>query len=57
MFGLGTAIGPVIGVLVWHLVGRSAWLWFGLACVAGIAAAWRGIRPLAATPGEQVPEA
>jgi MFS family permease len=57
MFGLGTAIGPVIGVLVWHLVGRSAWLWFGLACVAGIAAAWRGIRPLAATSGEQVQEA
>ncbi|MFF3437246.1 MFS transporter [Streptosporangium sp. NPDC002721] len=40
VFGLGTAIGPVIGTLVWFQVGRSVWLWAALlsaiATVAGL---------------------
>jgi MFS family permease len=52
-FGLGTAIGPVLGVIVWHAVGSAVWLWCGLACVAGIGAAWAGIRPVT-PPGERV---
>jgi predicted MFS family arabinose efflux permease len=52
MFSLGTAIGPVIGVSVYNMVGRSAWSWFALVCVVGMAAAWRGIRNVPAVPVE-----
>jgi MFS family permease len=54
MFSLGGAIGPIVGVSVWHVVGRSAWLWFALVCVLGMAAAWRGIRAVPAVPAEPV---
>jgi MFS family permease len=47
VFSLGFAIGPVIGVLVWHLVGRAVWWYCALACLVGLAAAWRGMRPAA----------
>ncbi len=47
IFGLGTAIGPVIGVTVWNVVGRSVWLWCALACLVGIAAGWLGVKPTA----------
>src|ERR1019366_6627003 len=49
-FGLGMAIGPVIGVAVWHSFGRSLWWTCGLACAVGLAAAWRGIGPQARAP-------
>jgi hypothetical protein len=42
----------VIGVSVYNVVGRSAWLWFALVCVLGMAAAWRGIRAVPAVPAE-----
>jgi len=47
VFSLGFTIGPVIGVLVWHLVGRAVWWYCALACLVGLAAAWRGMRPAA----------
>ena len=47
LFGLGTAIGPVLGVTVWHAVGRSVWLWCALACLLGMAAGWFGVRSAA----------
>src|ERR1039457_5430403 len=50
MFGLGTAIGPVVGVTVWDAIGRPVWLWCGAACVVGLAAAWWGIRRPASEP-------
>ena len=58
MFGLGTAIGPVVGVTVWDAIGRPVWLWCGAACVVGLAAAWWGIRRPASEPApETVQEA
>jgi MFS family permease len=47
VFSLGFAIGPVIGVLIWHLAGRAVWWYCALACLVGLAAAWRGMRPAA----------
>ncbi|HEY7143394.1 MAG TPA: MFS transporter [Streptosporangiaceae bacterium] len=45
VFGLGLAIGPVAGVAGWHAAGRSLWWACGLACLAGLAVAWPGVRP------------
>jgi MFS family permease len=47
MFALGFAIGPPLGVALWHLVGRQVWWWSALACLLGAAAAWSGMRPSA----------
>jgi len=47
VFSLGFTIGPIIGVLVWHLVGRAVWWYCALACLVGLTAAWRGMRPAA----------
>ncbi len=44
MFGLGSAIGPVLGVAGWELLGRGVWVACGLASLLGLAAAWTGIR-------------
>lgn len=44
VFSLGFAVGPVLGVLAWHLVGTQVWLWCAVACVAGLMLAWRGMR-------------
>src|SRR5262249_1317664 len=38
MFGLGSAIGPVLGVAAWEAFGRGVWLACGLACLLGLAA-------------------
>jgi MFS family permease len=45
MFGLGTAVGPVLGVALYGAVGTNAWWMFGLGCVVAMAAAWFGMRP------------
>lgn len=47
VFSLGFAVGPVLGVLAWHLVGKQVWLWCAVACVVGLMLAWRGMRPQA----------
>ena len=44
MFGLGSAIGPIVGLAVWDQVGRAVWLWYGIAAAAGVVLAWQGIR-------------
>jgi predicted MFS family arabinose efflux permease len=49
MFGLGSALGPVLGVAAWEAFGRGVWVACGLACLLGLAAALAGIRP---TPPE-----
>jgi MFS family permease len=45
VFALGFSIGPVIGVLGWHLLGRQVWWWCGVAAVIGLVTAWYGMRP------------
>lgn len=44
VFGLGTAIGPVIGTLVWFQVGRSVWLWAALISAVATVAGLIGMR-------------
>lgn len=54
MFGVGSAIGPVIGVTIWDAIGTPVWLLCGAACAAAMAAASWGIRrpaAQAAAPG------
>jgi len=39
VFGLGTAVGPVLGILLWGHVGQAVWLWTALvAALATVAA-------------------
>ena len=47
MFALGFSVGPMAGVLVWHLLGREVWWWCGLAGLVGLAAAWPGMQTAA----------
>ena len=57
VFALGFAVGPIVGVLGWHLVGRQVWWWCGVASLVGLAAAWRGMRPAGREEGDAVPNA
>jgi MFS family permease len=57
MFGLGFAIGPAVGVLVWNDIGRQVWYLCGAACLIGLAAGWWGMRPPAATEAAPAAEA
>ena len=45
MFGLGAAIGPVIGVALWSEIGQRLWILCGLVSVLALIPGWRGIRP------------
>jgi predicted MFS family arabinose efflux permease len=45
IYGLGTAIGPVAGVLLWDRIGTGVWLCCGLTGAAAALAAYRGVRP------------
>lgn len=60
MFGLGTAIGPVVGVAAWNMIGVNAWWCWGLACLVALVLAWAGIRQpepvVAGTAAEPAPE-
>ena len=56
MFGLGSAIGPVLGVAAWEALGRGVWIACAVACLLGVAAAVAGIRPLAGTEDEPAVE-
>jgi MFS family permease len=44
MFGLGTAVGPAVGVALWNAIGRSSWWCWGLVCLASTGLAWSGLR-------------
>lgn len=50
MFSLGTAIGPVVGISVYHLIGNGVWVGCGLASLLGMGLALAGIRPVDAAP-------
>lgn len=43
-FGLGTALGPVIGLALYHVVGRSVWWIGGAVCLGAMACAWFSMR-------------
>jgi MFS family permease len=45
VFALGFAIGPAIGVLAWNAIGAKVWWLCGAASLAGLLAAWYGMRP------------
>jgi predicted MFS family arabinose efflux permease len=47
MFGIGSAIGPAGGVLLWLALGRHVWLIFGVVALAAIIPSWFGVRPRA----------
>jgi predicted MFS family arabinose efflux permease len=56
VFALGFSVGPIVGVLGWHLVGRQVWWWCAVASLVGLAAAWRGMRPAERGEGDAVPD-
>ncbi|HEY0640180.1 MAG TPA: MFS transporter, partial [Pseudonocardiaceae bacterium] len=43
MFGVGSAVGPVLGVFVYYQAGSQVWVWCGLVSLLGLAAAWYGM--------------
>ena len=43
MFGLGSALGPVLGVWIWNNSGTQVWLWCGFAGAVGVALAYFGM--------------
>jgi MFS family permease len=45
LFGLGTAVGPIAGVLVWNHVGQAVWLWIAAVALLATVAAQVCIRP------------
>ncbi|GAA0615634.1 MFS transporter [Kribbella sandramycini] len=45
MFGLGSALGPFLGVWVWNSVGTQVWLWCGVLGAVGLVLAYFGMAP------------
>ena len=43
MFGLGSALGPFLGVWLWNSAGTQVWVWCGLAGAVGIVLAYFGM--------------
>jgi len=44
MFGLGSAVGPILGVAAWNEIGGKLWMWCGAIGIISCVAAWCGIR-------------
>ncbi|GGL14336.1 MFS transporter [Planomonospora parontospora] len=57
VFGLGTALGPVLGTLVWFQVGRAVWLWAALVAAVATVAGLLGMRTPATGAEEPQPAA
>jgi MFS family permease len=55
MFGLGSALGPFLGVWAWNRYGTQVWVWCGLAGLLAVVLAYVGMRP--ATENVAVPPA
>ncbi|MFC5180737.1 MFS transporter [Actinomadura harenae] len=57
MFGLGSALGPVLGVELWHAVGRPVWLWCGAIGLVAVLAARAGMveKSTVSAPAENKP--
>ncbi|MFI5731533.1 MFS transporter [Kribbella sp. NPDC051587] len=45
MFGLGSALGPFLGVWVWNSAGTQVWLWCGALGAVGLVLAYFGMAP------------
>lgn len=45
MFGLGSALGPFLGVWVWNSAGTQVWLWCGVLGAVGLVLAYFGMAP------------
>lgn len=43
-YGLGSAVGPVLGVWMWHEFGVLSWWFWGVVCIAAAGLAWYGVR-------------
>jgi MFS family permease len=50
VFGLGSALGPVLGVELFDHVGQRVWVWAAAVTVLATAAGWVGMRDPAAQP-------
>lgn len=49
LYGLGSAVGPFIGVMIWNRYEEGLWLGCGVVGLLAAAAAWAGVRPPLAT--------
>lgn len=49
-FGLGNAVGPILGVALWDRVGQQLWLWVAAAAALSALAAQVGMRRPVSTP-------
>ena len=49
MFGIGSAIGPVAGVALWGVLGRSAWVLIGAVSVLALVPAWFAVGRVGST--------
>jgi hypothetical protein len=59
IFGLGAAVGPILGILVWNHAGQAVWLWIALVGAVGALAVPIGVRARERQPaaaGAPVPE-
>ncbi len=48
LYGLGTAVGPFLGVMLWNRFGDGLWLGCGALGLLAVGAAWLGVRPTGA---------
>ena len=53
LYGLGSSIGPFVGVMLWNHFGDGLWLGCGAVGLVAGAAAWAGVRPADATDRDQ----
>jgi MFS family permease len=54
VFGLGQALGPIIGVALWNVTGQWVWAWFAVIAVLATVAAQIGIRrPAGKSAGQE----
>ncbi|MFF0572264.1 MDR family MFS transporter [Streptomyces sp. NPDC004041] len=53
LYGLGSAVGPFIGVMIWNRYQQGLWVLCGVVGLVAAAAAWAGVRPRAETDGDK----
>lgn len=50
LYGLGTALGPFVGVMLWNRFQEGLWIGCGVVGLVAVVAAWYGVRPTSAEP-------
>ncbi|MFE3554091.1 MFS transporter [Streptomyces sp. NPDC059193] len=53
LYGLGTAVGPFLGVMLWNRFGDGLWLGCGALGLLAVGAAWLGVRPATGAAGRE----